>query len=342
MGTPQRRERGEEIEFMPRRVKFLGTGSYVPERVLTNFDFEKLVDTSDEWITERTGIKERRVASENETTSTLATAASQKALEAAGVSPEEIDMIIVATITPDTIFPSTGCYLQKNLGCREIPAFDVLAACSGFIYACAIGKAMIQSNSAGKVLVVGAECLTRITDYEDRGSCILFGDGAGAAVLGESNDESGFITCNLYSAYDEEGMMVLPAGGSKYPATQETVKNKMHYMRLKGRDIFRFAVIEMNNMLERELSNNGIRMDDVKYIIPHQVNMRILEAAAGRFNISMDKIYTNLDRYGNTSAASVPLALDEAVRKGLIEKGDLILMVAFGGGKTWASSLVRY
>lgn len=327
---------------MPKRVKFLGTGSYVPERVLTNFDLEKLVDTSDEWITTRSGIKERRVASKDETTSTLATIASQRAFEAAGVSPEEIDMIIVATITPDTLFPSTACYLQKNLGCREIPAFDVLAACSGFIYACAIGKAMIESNSAGKVLVAGAECLTRITDYQDRGSCILFGDGAGAAVLGASDDESGIITCNLYSEYDEEGMMVLPAGGSRLPASEETVKKRMHYMRLKGRDIFRFAVIEMNNMLERELSTNGIGMDDVKYIIPHQVNMRILEAAAGRFNISMDKIYTNLDRYGNTSSASVPLALDEAVRKGLIKRGDLILMVAFGGGKTWASSLVRY
>jgi len=327
---------------MPKKVKFLGTGSYAPERVLTNFDFEKLVDTSDEWITTRTGIKERRVASQDESTSTLATEASRKALEAASVSPEEIDAIIVGTITPDTMFPATACYLQKNLGCREIPAFDVLAACSGFIYGCAIAKAMIESNSAKKILVVGAECLTKITNYQDRGSCILFGDGAGAAVLGESDDESRIVTCNLYSAYDEEGMMVLPAGGSRLPTSEETVKNRLHYMKLKGRDIFRFAVIEMNNMLERELSTNGIGMDDVKYIIPHQVNMRILEAAAERFNISMDKIYTNLDRYGNTSAASIPLALDEAVRKGLIKRGDLILLVAFGGGKTWASSLVRY
>jgi 3-oxoacyl-[acyl-carrier-protein] synthase-3 len=327
---------------MPKRVKFLGTGSYVPERVLTNFDFEKLVDTSDEWITARTGIKERRVASANESTSTLATEAARKALEAANLSSKEIDTIIVSTITPDTMFPATACYLQKNLGCREIAAFDILAACSGFIYACAIGKAMIESGSAGKILVAGAECLTKITDYQDRGSCILFGDGAGAAVLGESDDESQIITCNLYSAYDEEGMMVLPAGGSRLPTSEETVKKKMHYMRLKGRDIFRFAVTEMNNMLDRELSTNGIKIEDVKYIIPHQVNMRILEAAAQRFNISMDRIYTNLDRYGNTSAASVPLALDEAVRKGLIKRGDLIVLVAFGGGKTWASSLVRY
>ncbi|MFH1422900.1 MAG: beta-ketoacyl-ACP synthase III [Planctomycetota bacterium] len=327
---------------MKKKVKILGTGSYLPEQILSNLDFEELVDTSDEWITTRTGIKERRIAAKDESTSTLATIASQRAIEAAGISAKEIDTIILGTITPDSVLPATACYLQKNLGCREIPAFDLTAACSGFLYAIYVGKCMIESGNAKKVLAIGAECLSRITDYQDRGSCILFGDGAGAVILGESEDESGFISFNLYSEFDEEGMMVLPAGGSKIPATEESVKNRLHYMRLKGRDIFRFAVTELNRMLDRELSSNNITMDDIKYIIPHQVNMRILEAAAERFNISINKMYTNLNKCGNTSAASIPIALDEAVRNNSIKSGDLLLLVAFGGGKTWGSSLIRY
>jgi 3-oxoacyl-[acyl-carrier-protein] synthase-3 len=260
----------------------------------------------------------------------------------AQLSAEKLDAIIVATITPDTIFPATACYLQQRLGCRKIPSFDILAACSGFIYGLANGIGLIESRQMKYVLVVGAETLTKITDYQDRNTCILFGDGAGAVILAPSNDDSEFLSCNLYAEFDSTGMMVLPAGGSRIPATHETVNKRLHYMQLKGNEIFRFAVVEMCNMLDNELSSNGITMNDIKYIIPHQVNLRILKAAADRFNIPMEKIYVNLDRYGNTSAASVPLALDEAVRSGKVKRGDLLLLVAFGGGKTWASSLLRY
>ncbi|MCX7704047.1 MAG: ketoacyl-ACP synthase III [Planctomycetota bacterium] len=323
------------------RVKIYGTGSCVPDAVLRNADFSYLIDTSDEWITERTGIKERRVVRNEETTSDLATEAARRALEVAEIAPTDLDGIVVGTITPDTIFPATACYLQHRLGCRRIPAFDLLAACSGFIYACATAIGFIESKQMKYVLVVGAETLTKITDYQDRNTCILFGDGAGAAILGPSDGDSAFLSCNLYSELDDE-IMVLPGGGSRLPASHQSIEKGYHYMRLKGQEIFRFAVLEMCNMLESEFSSNGITIDDIKYIIPHQVNMRILKAAADRFNLPMEKIYTNLDRYGNTSAASIPLALDEAVRAGKIKRGDLLLLVAFGGGKTWASSLLRY
>jgi len=323
------------------RVKILGTGSSVPDSVLRNEDFSYIIDTSNEWILERTGILERRIVRNSESTSDLATEAARNALEAAQLSPKDIDAIIVGTITPDTIFPATACYLQQRLGCRKIAAFDILAACSGFIYGCAVGIGFIESGHFRNVLVVGAETLTKITDYKDRNTCILFGDAAGAAILAPSDDESAFLSLNLYSELDDE-MMVLPAGGSRIPATHDSVERSLHYMSLKGRDIFRFAVTEMCNMLENELSSNGVTIDDIKFIIPHQVNKRILKAAAERFNFPLEKIYINLDRYGNTSAASVPLALDEAVRRGKIKRGDLLLLVAFGGGKTWASSLLRY
>ena len=324
-----------------RRVKILGTGSHVPEAVLRSEDFSCFIDTSEKWILERTGIRERRIARDGETTARLATEAARNALEASGLAPEDLDAIVLGTITPDTMFPATACYLQKNLGCRKIPAFDLLAACSGFIYGCAVAASFIDSGLYRHVLVAGAETLTKITDYQDRNTCILFGDGAGAVVLGPSDGDSCFLSINLYSELDAE-MMVLPGGGSRAPATHKTVDERLHYMRLKGRDIFRFAVTEMCNMLEHEFETNGIGPDDLKYIVPHQVNYRILQAAADRFGFPLDKVYLNLDRFGNTSAASVPIALDEAVRAGKVERGDLLLLVAFGGGKTWASSLVRY
>jgi len=325
----------------PKRVKILGTGSHTPDAVLRNEDFCHLIDTSNEWIVERTGIRERRVVRNSETTSDLATEAAKKAIEAAGLTPEDIDAIVLGTITPDTIFPSTACYLQKRLGCRKIPAFDILAACTGFVYGCAIGASFIEAGLFRHVLVLGAETLTKITDYQDRNTCILFGDGAGAVVLGPSDDDSCFLSFNLYSELDDK-MMVLPAGGSRMPATHETVDKRLHYMHLRGREIFRFAVTEMCNMLEHEFKTLGIGPDDIRYIIPHQVNLRILKAAADRFGIPLEKIYVNLDRYGNTSAASVPIALDEAVRAGKIKRGDLLMFVAFGGGKTWGSTVLRY
>ncbi|RKY18453.1 MAG: 3-oxoacyl-ACP synthase [Planctomycetota bacterium] len=325
----------------PKKVKILGTGAHAPDAVLRNDDLCHLIDTSDEWIVERTGIRERRVVRDSEATSDLATEAARKAIEAAGLAPEDIDAIVLGTITPDTIFPSTACYLQKRLGCRKIPAFDILAACTGFVYGCAIGASFIEAGLFRHVLVLGAETLTKITDYQDRNTCILFGDGAGAVVLGPSDGESCFLSFNLYSELDDK-MMVLPAGGSRMPATHQTVDNRLHYMHLRGREIFRFAVTEMCNMLEHEFKTLGIGPNDIRYIIPHQVNLRILKAAADRFGIPLEKIYVNLDRYGNTSAASVPIALDEAVRAGKIKRGDLLMFVAFGGGKTWGSTVLRY
>jgi 3-oxoacyl-[acyl-carrier-protein] synthase-3 len=327
---------------MTRRAKIAGTGSYVPERKLTNADLEKIVDTTDEWITSRCGIKERRIISEGESTSKLAHIAAERALEMAGKSPSDVQAIIVGTITPDTIFPSTACYLQESLGCGHAASFDLLAACSGFVYACGIAKSFVESGQFDCILAIGAETLTTITDYQDRNTCILFGDGAGAAVIVPSDDDSGFLSMNMHAEYDKTGMMVLPAGGSRIPASHTSVAARQHYMQLKGREIFKFAVLRANQMLQHEIESNNITMDDVKYIFPHQVNMRILQAAADRFNMDVGKFYINLDRYGNTSAASVPMALDEAVRKDLIAKGDLIILVAFGGGKSWASSLVRF
>lgn len=325
----------------PKKVKILGTGSYAPDAVLRNEDFCYLIDTSHDWILERTGIVERRIVCDSETTSDLATEAAKRAIEASGITPEDIDAIVVGTITPDTIFPATACYLQKRLGCRKIPSFDILAACSGFVYGCAIGVSFIESGLFRYVLVVGAETLTKITDYQDRNTCILFGDGAGAAVLAPSDGDSCFLSFNLYSELDDK-MMVLPAGGSRMPATHTSVDGRYHYMHLKGREIFKFAVTEMCNMLEHEFRSLGIGPDDLRYIIPHQVNYRILKAAAERFGIPLEKIFINLDRYGNTSAASIPLALDEAVRSGKINRGDLLMFVAFGGGKTWGSCVLRY
>ena len=327
---------------MTRRARIAGTGSCVPERRLTNADLEKIIDTTDEWITSRCGIKERRITSEAEPTSGLAHVAAQRALEMAGKSPSEVQAIIIGTITPDTIFPSTACYLQKSLGCGHAAAFDLLAACSGFIYACGIAKSFIESGQYDCVLAIGAETLSKITDYQDRNTCILFGDGAGAAVIVPSDDDSGFLSMNMHAELDITEMMVLPAGGSRIPASHKSLEERLHYMRLKGREIFKFAVKRANQMLQHEIESNGITMDDVKYIVPHQVNMRILQAAADRFNMDVEKFYVNLDRYGNTSAASVPMALDEAIRAGKIVKGDLVILVAFGGGKTWASSLVRF
>ena len=327
---------------MTRHAKIAGTGSYVPEKKLTNADLEKIIDTTDEWITSRCGIKERRIVSEGESTSKLAHIAAERALEMADLPPSKVQAIIVGTITPDTMFPSTACYLQKSLGCGYAASFDLLAACSGFVYACGIAKSWIESGQYDCILAIGAETLTTITDYQDRNTCILFGDGAGAAVIVPSDDDNGFLSMNLHAELDVTEMMLLPAGGSRIPASHKSVAERKHYMRLKGREIFKFAVLRANKMLQHEIETNNITMDDVKYIVPHQVNMRILQAAADRFNMSVEKFYVNLDRRGNTSAASIPMALDEAVRNGKIVRGDLLILVAFGGGKTWASSLVRF
>jgi 3-oxoacyl-[acyl-carrier-protein] synthase-3 len=324
------------------RAAIIGTGSYAPERVLTNFDLEKMVDTTDEWIFTRTGIRERRIVSEGQVTSDLGAEACRRALADAKVRPEEVSLLIVATITPDYFFPSTACMIQQKIGAKATGGFDLSAACAGFLYGLIVGARLIEADPSQTVLVVGAETLTRITDYTDRSSCILFGDGAGAAVLRAAADGRGVLASDCGVDGSGGDFMKLPAGGSAAPATEETVRQRLHFMQINGRETFRFAVVKMAELVESALKRSGLTMDDVSLIVPHQVNSRILQAAAERLGVGMDKIYTNIDRYGNTSAASVPIALDEAAKKGRIQRGDIVVLVAFGGGLSWSSAVVRW
>ena len=320
----------------------VGTGACLPEKVVTNADLEKMVDTSDEWIFSRTGIRERRIVADGQLTSDLGTAACRQALEDAGVKPEEVSLIITATITPDFPFPSTSAIIQHKIGAANAGGFDLQAACAGFIYGLIMGARLIEADPSQTVLVTGAETLTKITDYTDRSSCILFGDGAGAVVLQARENGSGVLA----SEYGVDGsgadFMKLPAGGSAMPASEETVRDKMHYMKIHGRQTFRFAVVKMANLVKDAIEDSGLTMDDVKLIVPHQVNSRILQASAERLDIGMEKLYCNIDRYGNTSAASVPIALDEAARRGHIQRGDNIVLVGFGGGLSWSSVVIRW
>ena len=325
------------------QARILGTGRCLPSRVLTNHDLEGMVDTSDEWITQRTGIKERRLVEPGTPTSALACEAARAALETAGIGPKDIGLIILATITPDTILPATACWVQEQLGAVNAGAIDVVAACSGFVYGLSFAANHVQADPEAKVLVIGAETLSYITDYTDRASCILFGDGAGAAVVGRSDDpERGLGPFELGSDGSGAEMMIQPAGGSRMPATHETIDNRLHYMKIRGREVYKFAVTKMVEMVSVAMERGGITTDQLKLIIPHQVNIRILEGAAKRLQVPMDKIYVNIDRYGNTSAASVPIALDEAAREGAILPGDAVVLVAFGGGLTWAACSMRW
>jgi 3-oxoacyl-[acyl-carrier-protein] synthase-3 len=322
-----------------------GTGRYLPERVLTNEDFEKMpgIDTSDEWIRTRTGIRERRVVDNGMASSDLAVRAARIALKRAGKKPEDLDLVIISTITPDTFLPSCACWVQDRLGARNAGAFDVTAACSGFIYGVSMAAGFIGSGAMRTVLVVGSECLTKITDYSDRSSCILFGDGAGAAILEASEDEDrGLIGFKLGADGSGGEYMITPGGGSRMPPTHASIDRREHYMKIKGREVFKFAVNKMVELVKALLKENNLTINDLKLIIPHQVNYRILSFAAKKLRMPLEKMYINIDRYGNTSAASIPIALDEAVEKGLIEKGDLIAFVAFGGGLTWGSCLIRW
>lgn len=322
-------------------AKITGTGSFSPEKVMTNFDFEKIVETSDEWILTRTGIAERRIAGSNMASSDMAYEASLKALEASGTDPDEIDGIIVGTITPDYFFPSTGCILQSKLKAKKAYAFDLLAGCSGFLYALHVADGLIRSGSAKTLLVVGAETLSRIIDYEDRSTCILFGDGAGAAVL-KSSDEPGVLSSCLSSNGDQWELLYMPGGGSKIPATIESVQNKEHFLKMKGNDVFKVAVKSLENASIEAIEKAGLTPDDIDFFIPHQANLRILEAVRKRLDLPEEKVFCNLDRYGNTSSASVPIALDEAVRNGDIKEGSTVLFAAFGAGFTWGASVVRF
>ena len=325
-----------------RSVSITGVGSHVPARVLTNADLEKMVETSDEWITTRTGIKERRLAGPDEATSDLAVAAARKALASAGVTPEQVDLIIVATITPDMLFPSTACLVQHKLGAVRAAAFDIEAACSGFVYALDIASHFVASHTYNTVLVIGAEKMSSVVDWTDRNTCVLFGDGAGAAVLQNRPNAHGLLTTCLGSDGGKAGLLELPAGGSACPASADSVAKKLHCLRMDGKETFKNAVNAMVAAANEALSRCGVTVADVKCIIPHQANQRILSAVAERLEAREDQLFVNVDRYGNTSAASVAIALDEAVAAGRIQRGDLVLLVVFGAGLTWGAALIEW
>lgn len=322
-------------------VRFLGTGSAAPEKVLANADLEKIVDTSDEWIQSRTGIRERRIADPGTATSDIAYDACVRALESASVEPRELDAIIVGTVTPDYIFPSTACLLQSRLGARHIMAFDLLAGCSGFMYALQAGKGIISGGDAKKVLVVGAETLSTIMDFQDRSTCILFGDGAGAAVLSVS-DTPGIMSITMGANGSQWQLLYMPGGGSRIPASEESLKNRAHFLKMAGQEVFKEAVkaIESSSMEAIRLAD--LTPDDIDLFIPHQANYRILEAVRKRIGLPEEKVFSNLDRYGNTSSASVPIALDEAVRSGRVKKDDKILISVFGAGFTWGAAVINW
>jgi len=323
-------------------VEIAGTGAHVPRQVVTNEDFTKRLDTSDEWIAQRTGIRERRIAGPGESTLTLSVAASRQALAEAGLRPDQIDLIVHATITPDHQLPSTACELQAELGCSWIPAFDIVAACSGFVYALVSAAQFIDCGMATNVLVLGSETLTRITDMEDRGTAVLFGDGGGAAILRPSKDpDRGILAARLGADGGRAKAVWVPAGGSAEPASVRTVNERLHYMKMKGREIYKFAVVQMHSLVKETAEDVGIGLDELALVIPHQSNLRIIESAAERLGLPMEKVSINIDRFGNTSAASIPLALHEARATGRIKAGDLVMLVGFGAGLTWGSALMR-
>lgn len=320
-----------------------GTGSYAPHRRLTNEDLERMVETSDEWITTRTGIKERRIADPSEAASDLAWEAATRALAAAELTAEDLDLIVVGTVTPDRLFPSCACTLQSRLGARNASAFDLSAACSGFIYALEVGRAMIRSGGHKTVLVVGVEVLSRIVDYTDRSTCVLFGDGAGAVILRPSDDPSrGVLSVATGSDGDMGDLLCMPAGGSRIPASHESVDNRLHHLTMTGNEVFKIAIRGMEKIAHEALARAGVSMEEVDLLIPHQANLRMIDAVARRMNISEDKVFVNIQKYGNTSSASIPIALDEAVRSGRVRAGANIIMVAFGGGLTWGAAVARW
>ncbi len=321
--------------------RITGTGVGVPEKILTNADFEKIVDTSDEWIKERTGMEVRHIAEDGVYTSDLCAEAARKALDDAGLKASQLDLIIVATVTGDFAFPSAACFVQEKIGAHNAAAMDVAAACSGFLYALSLGDAMITAQKAERVLIIGAETLSRITDYTDRATCVLFGDGAGAAVLEPAEGDRGVLGTFLKSDGRLHRLLYMPGGGTKHLPSEETIKQKMFYIRMAGREVFKHAVTAMGDAAVHIMEKTGLSGDDVDLLIPHQANKRILDATAKRVHVSKDKLFVNVHKYGNTSAASVPLALDEARRSGRLKDGDVVVMVAFGAGFTWASAAVR-
>lgn len=325
---------------MSKRIysRIAGTGSYLPEKVLTNADLEKMVETSDEWIQSRTGIRERHIAADGETTSDLGYNAAVRALEAAGIDASQLDMIVVGTTTPDLIFPSTACLIQAKLGVAGCPAFDVNAACSGFVFALGVADKFIRSGDCKHVLVIGTETLTRMVDWNDRTTCVLFGDGAGAVVL-KADEETGILSTHLHADGSKKELLWNPVGVS---AGFKDGVNGGGTINMKGNDVFKYAVKALDSVVDETLAANGLDKSDLDWLIPHQANLRIIEATAKRLDMSMDQVVVTVDKHGNTSSGSVPLALDAAVRSGRVERGQLLLLEAFGGGFTWGSALLRY
>lgn len=323
-------------------AKVLGIGACLPEKILTNADLEKIVDTSDEWILARTGIKERRIAPDGVFNKDLVAGAARKALEASGTNPEEIDVLIVGTATPDTLFPSTACWSQHEIGLRHIPVFDISAACSGFLYGYILADGLIAAGTARKVLVVGSEILSRFVNWEDRGTCVLFGDGAGAAVIGGNTDPSAGLLAYTWGADGSlADLLYEPAGGARMPASHETVEKRLHTIHMAGNEVFKNAVRAMQNATEKVMAEAGISVDDIALFVPHQANTRIITATAERAGIPPEKVQVTLPHYGNNSAASIPIAITDALAEGKLKQGDLVLTASFGAGFTWAAAIFR-
>jgi 3-oxoacyl-[acyl-carrier-protein] synthase-3 len=324
------------------RGRIIATGSYVPEKIITNHDIEKIVDTTDEWIMERTGIKERRIAADTQAASDLAYEASMAALKKAHLKPKDIDLIIVTTVTGDMPFPSTACLLQARLGAKNAAAFDLNAACSGFLYGLHIANGMIKSGLHNRILLAGTEVLSRFTDWDDRSTCILFGDGAGAVIIEPTREKRGICSTHIFSDGSLSDMICLPGGGSRHACSRESIIKKLHSIKMKGNETFKVAVRTLEELATSTLAYNKLDASQLSLLIPHQANLRIIQATAKRLGLPMEKVFVNLEKYGNTSAASIPIALDEASETGRVSDGDYVLLEAFGGGLTWASALIRW
>ncbi|MEI9864170.1 MAG: beta-ketoacyl-ACP synthase III [Limisphaerales bacterium] len=328
--------------FQTRTCSITGVGSYVPEKILTNADLEKIVETSDEWITTRTGIKERRIAAQDEFTSDMAAKAAERAMKMAGVTADQINLIIVATVTPDMPFPSTACLVQHKIGAKKAAAFDLEAACSGFIYGIEVAKQFIISHTYETVLVIGAEKISSITDWKDRNTCVLFGDGAGAAILQHRPGTQGLLMAAMGADGEKSDLLFMPGGGSRCPATQGSLDARLHFLRMEGKETFKNAVQTMSAAAKEVLRRCGLDISQIKCVIPHQANRRIVDAVASRVGATPEQVFVNLHKYGNTSAASVAIALDEAVSSGKILRDDLVLLVVFGAGSTWGAAVIEW
>lgn len=324
------------------KARIVGTGSYLPEKVMTNFDLEKMVETSNDWIISRTGIEERRIAAADQCTSDMATVAAQRALDMAGIKAEDIDLIVLGTITGDYPWPATACIVQANLGAKNAYAYDISAACSGFLYALSSANDFLAAGRGKRALVIGAETLSRIIDWQDRNTCVLFGDGAGAVVLEAQESESGVLSCHLHSDGHYLELLYQPGFGTKIPPSIEALNSQTPYLKMQGNEVFKVAVRSLTEVSKEALTANGVTSRDVAQFIPHQANMRILEATTKRLKLTAEQSFINVHKYGNTSGATIPIAIDEAHRQGLLHEGDLILSAAFGGGFTWASALIRW